>query len=142
MDKYQVLYEYVYKCYIGFSFKKQICINDNKQLFFNFIVNDGFGDNLLLTKNNMDFKDNILNIKIKDYLLKEIKAVANLKSIALDLIGVETNIEIIKNGISVKTRDNFDIRIKKFILKKEDYFALQYLIVDYINEMKKCKKGL
>ena len=130
MDKYQIIYEYTYKCENGYIFKKQICINDNKRIFFNFIVNDNFSDDLLLTNFNSDFKDNILNNKIKEFLLNEIKDLVDIKTLFLTIRnkGKKANIEVLKNGIK------FDGKV--FRLKNNDYHALQHQLLDYISYLK------
>ena len=130
MNKYQIIYEYTYKCENGYIFKKQICINDNKRIFFNFIVNDGFSDNLLLTNFNSDFKDNILNSKMKEYLLKQLRGLVYIKTLFLTIRnkGESATIEILKNGIKI---DN-----KVFRLKNGDYGALQSQLLDYISTLK------
>ena len=128
--KYKIIYEYTYKCENGYTFKKQICINDNKRIFFNFIVNDNFSDDLLLTNFNSDFKDNVLNNKIKEYLLKELKDLVDIKTLFLTIRnkGQKANIEILKNGIK------FDNKV--FRLKNDDYHTLQYQLLDYISCLK------
>ena len=133
MDKYQIIYEYIYTCESGYMFKKQICINDNKKIIFNFIVNGHFNDEILLTSFNNDFKDNILNNKIKEYLLKQIKDLVDIKTLFLTIRnkGNKPNIEILKNGIK------FDNKV--FRLKDNDYHSLQYKLLDYIDEIKKNK---
>ena len=130
MDECRIIYEYTYKYVSGYAFKKQICIDSNKKIIFNFIVNNHFDDNLLLTNISNDFKDNILNIKIKEYLLKEIRDLIYIKTLFLTIRnkGEKSSIEIIKSGIK------FDNKI--FKLKKNDYHALQYEILDYINDLK------
>ena len=130
MDKYQIIYEYTYKCENGYIFKKQICINDNKRIFFNFIVNDNFSDDLLLTNFNSDFKDNILNNKIKEFFLNEIKDLVDIKTLFLTIRnkGKKANIEVLKNGIK------FDGKV--FRLKNNDYHALQHQLLDYISYLK------
>ena len=124
----KILYEYVYKCEIGYTFKKQLCINDNKKVIFNFIVNDNFSNDLLLSNINNDFKDNTLNIKIKDYLLNILKDLVNIKTLGLCLKGVKCDIEILKNGIKIND--------KVFRLKNNDYHTLQYQLLDYISALK------
>ena len=130
MDKYQILYEYIYTCENGYTFKKQICINDNKRIFFNFIVNNNLYDDLLLTNFNSDFKDNILNNKIKEYLLKQLRDLVHVKTLFLTIRnkGEKASIEILKNGIK------FDNRV--FRLKNNDYHSLQYQLLDYISDLK------
>ena len=130
MNKYQIIYEYTYKCENGYIFKKQICINDNKRIFFNFIVNDGFSDNLLLTNFNSDFKDNVLKSKMKEYLLKQLRGLVYIKTLFLTIRnkGESATIEILKNGIKI---DN-----KVFRLKNGDYGALQSQLLDYISALK------
>lgn len=130
MDKYQIIYEYTYKCESGYTFKKQICINDNKRIIFNFIVNDNFYNDLLLTNFDSDFKDNILNNKIKEYLLKQLRGLVYIKTLFLTIRnkGERASIEILKNGIK------FDNKV--FKLKNNDYHALQYQLLDYIDNLK------
>ena len=93
-------------------------------------MNNHFYDDLLLTKFDGDFKDNILNNKIKEYLLKEIKDLVHVKTLFLTIRneGKVANIEIIKSGIK------FDNKI--FKLKNNDYHALQYQLLDYISTLK------
>ena len=126
----KIIYEYVFKCEIGYTFKKQICINENKRIIFNFIVNDNFSDELLLSSFNKDFKDNTLNNKIKDFLLNEIKDLIDIKTLFLTIRnkGQKANIEILKNGI------NFNNKV--FRLKNNDYHSLQYQILGYISDLK------
>ena len=130
MDKYKILYEYIYTCESGYTFKKQICIDDNKRIFFNFIANNNLYDDLLLTKFDSDFKDDILNIKIKEYLLKQIRNLVYIKTLFLTIRnkGEKASIEIIKDGIK------FDNKV--FMLKDNDYHALEYKLLDYINDLK------
>ena len=130
MDKYKILYEYIYTCESGYAFKKQICIDDNKRIFFNFIANNNLYDDLLLTKFDSDFKDEILNIKIKEYLLKQIRNLVYIKTLFLTIRnkGEKSSIEIIKDGIK------FDNKV--FMLKDNDYHALEYKLLDYINDLK------
>ena len=126
----KIIYEYTYYFYDGYTFKKQICINNNKKIIFNFIVNDSFCDDLLLSSINNDFKDNILNIKIKEYLLKQIRGLVYIKTLFLTMRnkGKKANIEILKSGIK------FDNKV--FKLKGDDYHALQSQLLDYINTLK------
>ena len=134
MNKYQILYEYTYDFCDGYTFKKQICIDDNKRIIFNFIVNDGYCDDFLLSKFNNDFKDNILNIKIKEYMLRQIRGLAYIKTLFLTIRnkGEKAPIEIIKDGIK------FDNKV--FKLKNNDYQTLQYQLLEYISGLKKqCK---
>ena len=128
--KYKIIYKYIYKCENGYTFKKQICISDNKKIIFNFIVNDNFSDDLLLSNINSDFKDNVLNNKIKEYLLKELKDLVDIKTLFLTIRnkGQKANIEILKNGIK------FDNKV--FRLKNDDYHTLQYQLLDYISGLK------
>ena len=130
MDKYKIIYEYIYTCESGYTFKKQICINDNKKIIFNFIVNNNLYDDLLLSSINNDFKDNILNNKIKEYLLKQLRELVYIKTLFLTIRnkGEKATIEILKNGIKI---DN-----KMFKLKNNDYHALQYQLLDYISDLK------
>ena len=130
MDKYKILYEYIYTCESGYTFRKQICIDDNKRTFFNFIATNHFHEDLLLTKFDNDFKDKTLNIKIKEYLLEEIKDLVHVKTLFLTIRnkGEVANIEVLKSGIK------FDNKI--FKLKNNDYNDLQYRLLDYINDLK------
>ena len=130
MDKYKILYEYIYTCESGYTFKKQICIDDNKRIFFNFIANNNLYDDLILAKFDSDFKDEILNIKIKEYLLKQIRNLVYIKTLFLTIRnkGEKASIEIIKDGIK------FDNKV--FMLKDNDYHALEYKLLDYINDLK------
>ena len=127
----KIIYEYTYKCEIGYTFKKQICINDNKKVIFNFIVNDNFSDDLLLSNLNNDFKDNILNNKIKEFMLNEIKDNIKLKTLGICLKGIKCDVEIFKSGIKVND--------KIFRLKNNDYHTLQYQLLDYISYLKENK---
>ena len=129
MNKYQIIYEYIYKCEIGYTFKKQICINDNKKVIFNFIVNDNFSDNLLLSNINSDFKNNTLNNTIKEYLLNALGELVQIKTLGLCFKGVKGEIIVLKNGIKVND--------KTFRLKNNDYHTLQYQLLDYISDLKK-----
>ena len=130
MDKYQILYEYTYTCESGYAFKKQICINANKRIIFNFIANDNFYEETLLTKFDGDFKNNVLNIKIKEYILKKIRDLVYIKTLFLTIRnkGQTSNIEIFKDGIK------FDNKV--FKLKDNDYHALQYELLEYIITLK------
>ena len=130
IDKYKILYEYIYMCKSGYTFKKQICISDNKKIIFNFIVNNNFYDDLLLSNITSDFKNNVLNNIIKEYLLKELKDLVSIKTLFLTIRnkGQKANIEILKNGIK------FDNKV--FRLKNDDYHALQYQLLDYISGLK------
>ena len=130
MDKYQIIYEYVYTCESGYAFKKQICLDDNKRIFFNFIVNNNYYDDLLLTNYDSDFKNNILNNKIKEYLLKQLRDLIYIKTLFLTVRnkGEKATIEILKDGIK------FDGKV--FKLKNKDYHSLQYQILDYISNLK------
>ena len=130
MDKYKIIYEYTFTCESGYAFKKQICINENKRVFFNFIVNNHFYDDLLLSQFDSDFKDSTLNKKIKEYLLKELRDLAYIKTLFLTVRnkGEKANIEILRNGIK------FDGKV--FKLKNNDYHALQYQLLDYISGLK------
>ena len=125
----KILYEYTYYFCNGYTFKKQICINDNKKIIFNFIVNDLFCDDLLLSNINNDFKDNILNNKIKDFLLNEIKENIKFKILGLCLKGVKCNIQKFENGIKIND--------KVFRLKNDNYDKLKTKLLDYINTLKK-----
>ena len=124
----KIIYEYTYNVDIGYTFKKQICINDNKKIIFNFIVNDGFSNNLLLSNLNNDFKDNILNNKIKDFLLSEIKKTIKLKTLGICLKGIKCVVEKFKNSIKIND--------KVFRLKNNDYHTLEYKILNYIETLK------
>ena len=126
----KIIYEYIWKCESGYKFKKQICINENKKIIFNFIACDNFYEDVLLTNISNDFKDNILNLKIKEYLLKQIRNLAYIKTLFLTIRnkGQKANIEIIKDGIK------FDNKV--FKLKNNDYHALEYQILDYIETLK------
>ena len=130
MDKCKIIYEYTFTCESGYAFKKQICIDDNKRIFFNFIANNNLYDDLLLTKFDSDFKDDILNIKIKEYLLKQIRNLVYIKTLFLTIRnkGEKASIEIIKDGIK------FDNKV--FMLEDNDYHALEYKLLDYINDLK------
>ena len=126
----KIIYEYTYYFCDGYTFKKQICINDNKKIIFNFIVNDNFCDDLLLSSISSDFKDNVLNIKIKQYMLKQIRGLAYIKTLFLTIRnkGEKATIEIFKDGIK------FDNKV--FKLKNNDYHALQCQLLDYIDALK------
>ena len=124
----KIIYEYTYYFHKGYTFKKQICINDNKKVIFNFIVNDNFSDNLLLSNINSDFKDNILKNKIKEFLISEIKFNIKLKTLGMCLKGIKCNIETFKNSIKIND--------KVFRLKNNDYDALQYQLLEYISNLK------
>ena len=130
MDNYKIIYEYIYSCESGYTFKKQICLTNNKKIIFNFIVNNHFCDDLLLSSIGSDFKDNILKSKIKEYLLKEIRGLVYIKTLFLTIRnkGEKATIEILKNGIK------FDNKV--FRLKNNDYHALQYQLLDYISDLK------
>ena len=130
MDKYQILYEYTYTCESGYAFKKQICISTNKRIIFNFITNDNFCEEILLTKFDSDFKDNVLKVKIKEYLLKKIRDLVYIKTLFLTIRnkGETSSIEILKSGIK------FDNKV--FKLKDNDYHSLQYKLLDYISALK------
>ena len=130
MDNYKILYEYTYTCESGYTFKKQICIDDSKRTFFNFIVNNHFHEDLLLTSFDNDFKDKTLKIKIKEYLLKEIKDLVNVKTLFLTIRnqGKKANVEVLKSGIKFED--------KIFKLKNNDYHDLQYRLLDYIKDLK------
>lgn len=124
----KIIYEYTYYFYEGYTFKKQICINDNKKIIFNFIVNDLFCDDLLLSNINNDFKDNILNNKIKDFLLIEIKESIHFKILGICLKGIKCNIQKLKNGIKIND--------KVFRLKNDNYDELKSKLLDYIETLK------
>lgn len=130
MNKEKIIYEYTYYFCEGYKFKKQICIYNNKKIIFNFIVNDLFCDELLLSNISNDFKDNILNNKIKEYMLKQIRDLVHVKTLFLTIRnkGEKAPIEILKNGIK------FDNKV--FRLKNNDYQTLQYQLLDYINDLK------
>ena len=134
MNKYQIIYEYTYDFCDGFTFKKQICISANKKIIFNFIANDGYYEDILLTSISNDFENKLLNIKIKEYMLKQIRGLVYIKTLFLTLRnkGESAPIEIIKDGI------RFDNKV--FKLKNNDYQALQYQLLEYISCLKKqCK---
>ncbi len=124
----KIIYEYTYYFHKGYVFKKQLCINDNKKIIFNFIVNDLFCDDLLLSNINNDFKDNILNNKIKDFLLNEIKDTIKLKTLGICLKGIKCDIEVLKNGIKIND--------KIFRLKNNDYDTLEAKTLNYIGQLK------
>ena len=130
IENYKIIYEYTYTFESGYIFKKQICIDNNKRIIFNFIVNNHFHEDLLLTNFDNDFKDKILKIKIKNYLLQEIKDLVHVKTLFLTIRnkGKKANIEVIKEGIK------FDNKI--FKLKNNDYHDLQYKLLDYISDLK------
>ena len=130
MNKYQIIYEYIYKCESGYTFKKQICIDVNKKIIFNFVVLGNFSEDLLLSSANNDFKDNVLDKKIKEYLLNEIKDLVYIKTLFLTIRskGEVPNIEVLKSGIK------FDNKV--FRLKNDDYHKLQYQLLDYISNLK------
>ena len=129
MNKYQIIYEYTYDFYEGFAFKKQICIDDNKRIIFNFIVNDGFCDDLLLSSISNDFKDNALNNKIKEYILNEIKEHIKFKTFGICLKGVKCNIQRLDDGIKIND--------KVFKLRKGNYDKLKSNLINYVNDLKK-----
>ena len=134
MNKYQIIYEYTYDFCDGFTFKKQICISANKKIIFNFIANDGYYEDILLTSISNDFENKLLNIKIKEYMLKQIRGLVYIKTLFLTLRnkGESAPIEIIKDGI------RFDNKV--FKLKNNDYQTLQYQLLEYISGLKKqCK---
>lgn len=124
----KILYEYTYNVDIGYTFKKQICINDNKKIIFNFIVNDNFCDTLLLSNINKDFKDNILNFKIKDFLLNVIKDNLKLKTLGICLKGIKCDVKVLKNSIKIND--------KTFRLVNKDYHTLEYKTLEYIKTLK------
>ena len=130
IENYKIIYEYTYTFESGYIFKKQICIDNNKRIIFNFIVSNHFHEDLLLTNFDNDFKDKILKIKIKEYLLQEIKDLVHVKTLFLTVRnkGKKANIEVIKEGIK------FDNKI--FKLKNNDYHDLQYKLLDYISDLK------
>ena len=130
MDKYKIIYEYIYKCESGYTFKKQICIDNNKKIIFNFVVLGNFSEDLLLSSISNDFKDNVLDKKIKEYLLNEIKGLVHIKTLFLTIRnkGEVPNIEVLKSGIKFNN--------KVFRLKNDDYHALQYQLLDYISNLK------
>ena len=125
-----IIYEYIFKCESGYTFKKQICINENKKIIFNFIACDNFYEDVLLTNISNDFKDSILNIKIKEYLMKQIRNLIYIKTLFLTIRnkGEKATIEILKDGIK------FDNKV--FKLKNNDYHALEYQILKYIDTLK------
>ena len=124
----KIIYEYTYYFYDGYTFKKQICINNNKKIIFNFIVNDSFCDDLLLSNLNNDFKDDILNNKIKEYLLNELKESIKFKTLGICLKGIKCNIQQLESGIKIND--------KVFRLKKDNYDKLKSQLLDYINTLK------
>ena len=134
MDKYKIIYEYTYDFCDGYNFKKQICIDDNKKIIFNFIVSNHCYNDLLLSSIGNDFKDNILKSKIKEYMLKEIRGLVYIKTLFLTIRnkGEKANIEILRNGIK------FDGKV--FKLKNNDYHTLQYQLLDYISGLKNNTK--
>ena len=125
----KIIYEYTYYFCEGYKFKKQVCINDNRKIIFNFIVNDLFCDDLLLSSISNDFKDNILNNKIKEYLLNEIKESIKFKVLGICLKGIKCDIQKLDNGIKIND--------KVFKLKKDNYDKLKSNLLDYIAELKK-----
>ena len=125
----KILYEYTYYFCDGYTFKKQLCINDNKKIIFNFIVNDLFCDDLLLSNLNSDFKDNVLNNKIKDYMLNDIKEHIKFKTLGMCLKGIKCNIQKLENGIKIND--------KVFRLKKDNFSTLKSKLLDYISGLKK-----
>ena len=134
MNKYQILYEYTYDFCDGYTFKKQICINNKKKIIFNFMVSDGYYEDILLSNISNDFENKLLNIKIKEYMLKQIRGLVYIKTLFLTIRnkGERAPIEIIKDGI------RFDNKV--FKLKNNDYQALQYQLLEYISCLKKqCK---
>ena len=124
----KIIYEYTYYFHKGYTFKKQICIDDNKKIIFNFIVNDLFCDDLLLSNINSDFKDNILNIKIKDFLLNEIKENIKFKTLGICLKGIKCVVEKLKDGIKIND--------KVFRLKNDNYDKLEAKTLNYISLLK------
>lgn len=128
MNKYQIIYEYTYFFHKGYTFKKQICISDNKKIIFNFIVNDNFCDDLLLTNFNSDFRDNVLNIKIKEFLISVIRDNIKLKTLGICLKGIKCDVKVLKSGIKIND--------KVFRLKNDDYDILEYKTLEYIKTLK------
>ena len=128
MDKYKIIYEYTYDFYDGYTFKKQICIDNNKKIIFNFIVNDLFCDDLLLSNISNDFKDSTLHNKIKEYLLNDIKEKVKFKTLGICLKGIKCNIQMFESGIRIND--------KVFKLKNNDYGKLKTKILDYIDTLK------
>ena len=128
MDKYKIIYEYTYDFYDGYTFKKQICIDNNKKIIFNFIVNDLFCDDLLLSNISNDFKDSTLNNKIKEYLLNDIKEKVKFKTLGICLKGIKCNIQMFESGIRIND--------KVFKLKNNDYGKLKTKLLDYIDTLK------
>ena len=134
MDKYKIIYEYTYDFYDGYTFKKQICIDNNKKIIFNFIVNDLFCDDLLLSNISNDFKDSTLNNKIKEYLLNDIKEKVKFKTLGICLKGIKCNIQMFESGIRIND--------KVFKLKNNDYGKLKTKLLDYIDTLKHQQKIL
>ena len=128
MDKYKIIYEYTYDFYDGYTFKKQICIDNNKKIIFNFIVNDLFCDDLLLSNISNDFKDSTLHNKIKEYLLNDIKEKVKFKTLGICLKGIKCNIQMFESGIRIND--------KVFKLKNNDYGKLKTKLLDYIDTLK------
>ena len=124
----KIIYEYTYYFCDGYTFKKQLCINDNKKIIFNFIVNDNFCDDLLLSSISKDFKDDMLNNKIKDFLLNDIKEYIKFKTLGICLKGVKCSIQKLKDGIKIND--------KVFRLKKDFYEKLKSNLIDYVNTLK------
>ena len=124
----KIIYEYTYYFHNEYTFKKQLCINDNKKIIFNFIVNDLFCDDLLLSNISNDFKDNTLNNKIKDFLLNDIKEKIKFKTLGLCLKGIKCNIQKLENGIKIND--------KVFRLKNNNYDKLKTKTLDYIQTLK------
>ena len=124
----KIIYEYTYYFHDGYTFKKQLCINENKKIIFNFIVNDLFCDDLLLSNISNDFKDNILNNKIKDFLLNDIKEKVKFKTLGICLKGIKCNIQKLKSGIKIND--------KVFRLKNNNYDKLKTKILDYVDVLK------
>lgn len=128
MNKYQILHEYTYYFHKGYTFKKQICINNNKKIIFNFIVNDSFCDDLLLTNFNNDFNDDLLKNKIKDFLLIEIKWTIKVKTLGMCFKGIKCDVEKLEDGIKIND--------KIFRLKDDDYDDLESKLLDYVETLK------
>ena len=96
------------------------------------MVNDLFCDDLLLSSISNDFKDNILNNKIKEYLLNDIKEKIKFKTLGLCLKGVKCNIQKLENGIKIND--------KVFKLRKDNYLKLKSQLIDFVNDLKKSVK--
>ena len=82
----------------------------------------------ILSNINNDFKDNILNNKIKDFLISEIKKTIKLKTLGMCLKGIKCDVIVLKNGIKIND--------KTFRLKNNDYDTLETKTLDYIETLK------